>query len=115
MSFERTLTTAVPFLGRRTFLPPWHNVAVSAHNPASLGLVTSQRWNSGKGPSLADSVLLAKEQEKRKEPSGDKEDEAKGPKPLTKWQRIGYIVFGVTMVGSIIVNAVLFGRDMSLV
>ena len=32
----------------------------------------------------------------------------KGPKPLTKWQKIGYAAFGVMMTGGIIINSIAF-------
>ena len=56
------------------------------------------------GPSLADQILQSKKSEQKEE----NKEEAKGPKPMTKWQKYGYVFFGVTFVGMFITNAVLF-------
>jgi hypothetical protein len=45
--------------------------------------------------------------------SGDGEGQGqqeppKGPKPLTKWQKIGYAAFGVLITGSIVINSIVF-------
>ena len=39
-----------------------------------------------------------------------KEENPKGPKPLSKWQRRGYIAFVVLLGGGLIANAVIFGE-----
>ncbi len=70
--------------------------------------------------SLAEGVLRAKEAEaeearRRTEGEGDKEggEDKKGYKPLSKWQRRGYLFFAVTMVGGLVSNAVLFGENLN--
>ena len=70
--------------------------------------------------SLAEGVLKAKEAEaeearRRTEGEGDKEggEDKKGYKPLSKWQRRGYLFFAVTMVGGLVSNAVLFGENLN--
>jgi hypothetical protein len=35
-------------------------------------------------------------------------DPPQGPKPLTKWQKIGYALFGVFFAGGLVVNAIVF-------
>lgn len=60
-------------------------------------------------PSLADQILQAKAEEDSKKKEQEDPSEPKKPKPLTKWQKFGYIFFGVGMIGSTIVTAVLFG------
>lgn len=35
-------------------------------------------------------------------------DDRKGPKPLSKWQKWGYVFFGVLFTGSIVANAIIF-------
>ena len=79
----------------------------------------SMASNSGK-QSLAEGVLKAKEAEaeqarRRTEGEGDKEggEDKKGYKPLSKWQRRGYLFFAVTMVGGLVSNAVLFGENLN--
>lgn len=64
--------------------------------------------------SLADDILKAKkEQEKgdKKDDKGDDPGGKKGPQPLTKWQKYGYVFFGVFFTGSMIANAVLFCNE----
>ena len=67
---------------------------------------------SGKG-SLTDEIMKAKIEEQQQDQKGNSEGgEGDNPKykPLTKWQKIGYWFFGLSMAGGIIANAVLFGR-----
>ncbi len=65
---------------------------------------------SEKKMSLADQVMAektAKDEEKASSKDGDEEDKPKY-KPLTKWQKIGYGVFAVAMLGGLVVNGVIF-------
>ena len=67
-------------------------------------------------PSLADEVLKSKvsspDKSSGEKSSGDQEQEPpKGPKPLTKWQKIGYAAFGLFFAGGIIVNAIVFCKN----
>jgi import inner membrane translocase subunit TIM50 len=60
---------------------------------------------------LADEILsskIAREQTEKEEEGGEKKEEKKKAEPLPKWQKYGYIFLGVTMVGSLIANAILF-------
>jgi hypothetical protein len=66
-------------------------------------------------PSLADEVMKNRvgspEKEKADEgqnKSSSEEEPKKGPKPLTKWQKIGYAAFGIFFTGGIIINAIVF-------
>ena len=59
--------------------------------------------------SLADQIMQAKQAEEKKDDG--KEEPKQGPKPMTKWQKYGYIFFGVTFVGMFITNAVLFCKN----
>lgn len=70
-------------------------------------------------PSLAEEVMKAKvsstEKEGSNKSSGDQgsgdqqqQEPPKGPKPLTKWQKIGYAAFGVLFTGGIVINAIVF-------
>ena len=45
-----------------------------------------------------------------KDGESSKEDAPKGPKPMSKWQKRGYMAFVVLLGGSLVVNAVLFGK-----
>ena len=63
--------------------------------------------------SLAQEILKAKQQEsEQKKNSSDSQsnddDKDKGPKPLTKWQKIGFWAFGIFFTGAVISNGVLF-------
>ncbi len=62
--------------------------------------------------SLAEDILRAKQEEEKKQEHKDQDKDGgqqkKGPKPLTKWQKIGYITFGVLFTGSLVSNAILF-------
>lgn len=70
-------------------------------------------------PSLAEEVMKARvsstEKEGSNKSSGDQgsgdqqqQEPPKGPKPLTKWQKIGYAAFGVLFTGGIVINAIVF-------
>ncbi len=82
------------------------------HIPVSIsGSLVSGRWLSSeqKPPSLSEQILNAKKEDEKKSEGQDQKDEAKkGPKPLTKWQKIGYVYFAVCMIGGTITYAVLF-------
>ena len=77
-------------------------------NISSLSFV--RKFSSGKPetPSIADQIMGAKiaDQEKKNE---DNKDQKKGPKPMNKWQKYGYVFFGVSMAGLIIGNSIVFG------
>jgi hypothetical protein len=63
----------------------------------------SVKWMSN---SLAEDILNAKQAEKLKNEESD--SEKKGPKQMSKWQKIGYIFFGVFTTGMMVINAILF-------
>ena len=44
----------------------------------------------------------------------NREDSPKGPKPMGKWQKRGYMAFVVLLGGSLVVNAVLFGKYLTI-
>ena len=54
--------------------------------------------------------VAAAEETKDQKQEGGADEGKKGPKPMTKWQKIGYITFGVVMTGSLVANAILFGK-----
>jgi len=79
-------------------------------------LISTNRCLSAK-PSggLADQLMKAKIEEEQKEKGGnqkkeggEKEEAGKKYQPLTKWQKIGYWFFGITMIGGLGGNAILF-------
>lgn len=93
-------------------LIPRNTSELSYHGPTALGSGFQARFYST--PSLADEVMksrVATEKPSDKgqpsEPGGDQEP-PKGPKPLNKWQKIGYAAFGVIIVGGVIMNAIVF-------
>ncbi len=52
--------------------------------------------------------MRAKTDHQKSEENSSDSSQNKGPKPLTKWQKYGYIFFGVTMGGLLVTNAILF-------
>ena len=60
----------------------------------------SEKTAEDEGKSSGESSGQAKDQGQQEPP--------KGPKPLTKWQKIGYAAFGVLMTGGIIINSITF-------
>ena len=64
--------------------------------------------------SLAQEILKSKQQEAEQKKtsnenqSNDDEGKNKGPKPLTKWQKIGFWAFGIFFTGTVISNGILF-------
>jgi len=101
---------------RRT---PW--AATALVTPA----LTSTRWSSSK--SLADEIMKAKIEQEQKAKDAASEsgsggqaggggtgEEPKGPKPLSKWQKYGYIFFGTSMVAALVGNGIMFCKNSSL-
>ncbi|QQP37772.1 Uncharacterized protein FKW44_018163, partial [Caligus rogercresseyi] len=62
--------------------------------------------------SLADQIMKDKvsEEDKSEKPggSGDEPPPPSGPKPLGKWEKIGYTFVGSMFVGGLLINAVIF-------
>lgn len=64
--------------------------------------------------SLADEIMRAKTTQDQKDTKQEQQQEGgegepkKGPKPMTKWQKIGYATFGVFFTGSLIINGIIF-------
>ncbi len=89
--------------------------------PRLPGPRLSSHDSSRKEPSsLADEVLRVREQEE-KQKQGQSEEGAKegdkkegGYKPLTTWQKRGYIIFGTFMIGGLLVNAAIYGERINL-
>jgi len=60
--------------------------------------------------------------ENEKTGSGDgksSEDSSKteppqGPKPLTKWQKLGYAFFGLTLINGVVMSAVIFCKSIHI-
>ena len=64
---------------------------------------------------LTDEILKAKVEQQKQDQQQGKEEGSEGDnpkyKPLSKWQKIGYWFFGISMVGALVSNAVLFGEE----
>ncbi|CAB4068230.1 TIM50 [Lepeophtheirus salmonis] len=79
--------------------------------PPALGLVP---YSSQPKFSLADEIMKDKARQEESSSSSSQKDQhggeepPKGPKPLSKWEKIGYTFFGVTFVGGLFVNAIIF-------
>ena len=70
-------------------------------------------------PSLADEVMKNRvgsgpekdQPDEGQKKSSEEEPPKKGPKPLTKWQKIGYAAVGIFFTGGIIINAIVFCKS----
>ena len=126
-SASRCLSGPPPPASSRRRLPlvatsPVARVAAVTALPGPSPWLPSRSMASGpEKQSLAEGVLKAKEAEaeeaRRRTTEGEENKEGgedkKGYKPLSKWQRRGYLFFAVTMVGGLVSNAVLFGENLN--
>jgi len=84
-------------------------IRLNRHQASSLILLSTNRPMS-KG--LTDEILKAKVEQQKQDQQQGKEEGSDGDnpkyKPLSKWQKIGYWFFGISMVGALVSNAVLF-------
>ena len=65
------------------------------------------------GPGLADQIMQSRLKEKSHTNQSTEQPEntgenPKGPKPVSKWQKRGYMAFGIFFCGALVVNGVLF-------
>ena len=71
---------------------------------------------------LAQSLLKAQkdqankddEENKQKGPDNEDNDKKKKYEPLSKWQKIGYIMLGISLGGGLIGNGILFCKYQSV-
>jgi len=86
--------------------------------PANRCIFTSSPSHKGLADDLLKSQIERQEQNKKSDSGGGGEqsqggepggeEDPKGPKPLSKWQKIGYWTFGIVFVGTLVSNAILF-------
>lgn len=43
--------------------------------------------------------------------SADGTEPPKGPKPLTKWQKMGYAFFGLALINGVVMGAIIFCKS----
>jgi hypothetical protein len=97
-----------------------HNVYTRKNFVKYCELISARKYSSTEKPDspttgtgLADQIM----QTKMKEPSQTKQaeedlkntgDTPQGPKPVGKWQKVGYMAFAIFLGGALVVNGVLF-------
>ena len=101
-------------------IPPVHNLITEKPNVKYSDVLSARKYSSTDKPisnttgtGLADQIM----QSRMKEPSPTKHveedikstgDDTQGPKPVSKWQKRGYMAFAIFLGGALVVNGVLF-------